>query len=186
MKGQIMTTTIPAGKWKIDTTHSEIGFSIKHLMISKVKGKFNSFKGEVITTDNPTDFSVTGTVDVDSIDTNQKDRDQHLRTGDFFEAEKYPTINFVSTKITHVKGDDYKLEGDFTLRGVTKPIVLNVEFGGITQNLYGQTVAAASATGEINREDFGLTYNSALEAGGVLLGDTVKLNLEVQAVLATA
>jgi polyisoprenoid-binding protein YceI len=176
-------TTIPVGTWVVDTTHSEIGFSIKHLMISKVKGKFNSFNGEIITGEHLVDTKISGSIDIASIDTNQKDRDNHLRTGDFFDADEFPTIDFVSTKITHRKGDNFDIEGDITIHGVTKSIILEAEIGGVAIDGYGQTKLAGSATGVINREEFGLTYNSALEAGGVLLGETVQLNLEIQATL---
>lgn len=176
-------TTIPSGTWTIDETHSEIGFSIKHLMISKVKGKFDSFSGEIITGATTNDVKITGTINVASVNTNHTRRDEHLRTGEFFDTAQYPTIIFTSTKLVHIKDDKWLLEGNLTLHGITKSITLEVEFGGVVIDLYDQTKIAASATGTINRSDFDLTYNAPLEAGGMLLGETVNLHLEVQAIL---
>jgi polyisoprenoid-binding protein YceI len=181
------TVTIPgyrAGTWTIDPAHSEVGFSIRHLMISKVKGKFESFDATFVTAENPLDSKVTATVDVQSINTNEKNRDAHLRTGDFFEAEAHPTITFVSTGV-RTAGDEFKIDGDLTIKGITKPVTFDFDFGGFGQDPYGNFKAGATAKTEIDREAFGLSYNAALETGGVLLGEKVAITLELQAVLAS-
>lgn len=175
-----------AGTWNIDPTHSSVGFSVRHLMISKVKGTFDSFSATFVTGENPLDTQVTATALVESINTNQADRDGHLRTGDFFEAEKFPTINFVSTSVTakDAAAGEFIVTGDLTIKGVTKSVEFDFELGGFATDPYGQYKVAATAVGEINREDFGLTYNAALETGGVLIGEKVTITIELQAVLA--
>lgn len=178
-------TTIPgykAGSWTIDPTHSEVGFSIRHIMISKVKGSFEKFDATFVTGENPLDSSVSATAQVASINTNQADRDGHLRTGDFFDAETYPTIGFVSTGVRQVKGDFF-VDGDLTIKGVTKPVTFDFEFGGFGTDPYGNYKAGATATTDVTRSDFGLTYNAALETGGVLLGEKVTITIELQAAL---
>ncbi|MGO4105707.1 YceI family protein [Leifsonia sp. YAF41] len=180
-----ITTTIPgykAGTWTIDPTHSEVGFSIRHIMISKVKGTFDSFNATFVTAENPLDSTVTASAVVASINTNEANRDGHLRTGDFFDAETYPTIDFVSTGVREVKGDFF-IDGDLTIKGVTKPVTFDFEFGGFGSDPYGNYKGGATAKAVVNREEFGLTYNAALETGGVLLGDKVTITLELQAVL---
>ncbi len=178
-------TNIPgykAGTWTIDPTHSEVGFSIRHLMISKVKGKFENFDATFITAENPLDSTVTATAEVASINTNEANRDGHLRTGDFFDAETFPTINFVSTGVRAVAGD-FLVDGDLTIKGVTKPVTFDFEFGGFGTDPYGNYKAGATAKTEVTRADFGLSYNAALETGGVLLGEKVTITLELQAAL---
>lgn len=174
-----------AGNWVIDPTHSSVGFSVRHLMISKVKGTFETFDATFVTGENPLDSKVTATAQVASINTNEENRDQHLRTNDFFEAEKYPTITFVSTGIKEKDAADgeYIITGDLTIKGVTKSVDFDFEFGGFATDPYGNYKAAASAEAEINREDFGLTWNAALETGGVLVGEKVKITLDIQAAL---
>jgi polyisoprenoid-binding protein YceI len=171
-----------AGTWKLDPTHSTISFSVKHLMISTVRGTFESFDVTIVTAEKPADSTINATVDVTSVNTNQKDRDAHLRTSDFFLADEYPTMTFASTAIGFT-GDDFSVTGDLTLRGVTKSIVVKGEFGGIITDGYGQTKAGASATTKINRHDFGVSWNNVLEAGGLTLGDDVTITLELQVVL---
>lgn len=183
-----ITDTHPAyvaGTWKLDPTHSELTFSVKHLAISKVRGSFRTFDVTLVTAEDPTKSTVEATVVIDSVDTNQTDRDNHLRTSDFFKADEFPEMTFKSTSIT-LDGDDFNLVGDLTLRGVTKSVTLKGEFGGIIVDGYGQTKAAAAATTKINRKDFGVNWNAALEGGGFTLGDDVTINAELQLVLQAA
>lgn len=169
--------------WRIDTAHSEIGFKIKHLVISTVSGKFASFEGKL--DGEPADLTnakISFTADVDSIHTGNEQRDGHLKSADFFDAANYSKLTFVSTKIEHKDGNDYKVTGDLTIKNVTKPITLKVEFGGIQNNLYGQTVAGFEITGKINRQDFGLTWSAVTEAGGIVVSDEVKLAINAELV----
>ena len=167
-------------KWVLDPTHSELQFKVKHLMITTVTGSFTDFKAEISTeNDNFESATSSFTAQVDSISTGNADRDGHLKTGDFFDAAQFPTISFESTSF--VKGDDdYKLNGNLTIKGVTKPVTLNVEFGGTAQDPWGNTKAGFTINGKINRGDFGLTYNAALETGGVMLSDEVRIVGELQ------
>jgi polyisoprenoid-binding protein YceI len=171
------------GTWRLDPTHSEVSFSVRHLAISKVRGTFETFDATIVTAENPADSTIEATIEVASVNTNQKDRDAHLRTGDFFLAEEHPTMTFRASGIPAVDGEDFELTGELTLRGVTKPVTLKGEFGGVTVDPYGNTKAGASATAKINRQDFGVNWNAALEAGGFMLGDDVTINLELQVVL---
>jgi polyisoprenoid-binding protein YceI len=176
-KNKIMATQT----WTLDPTHSELQFKIKHLMISTVSGQFNDFKATVETEDN--DFSkakVQFEAAVDSISTNNEQRDAHLKNGDFFDIEKYPAIIFESSKMEKIGDDEYKLYGILTMRGVSKSIVLNAEFGGITKDPWGNTRTGFSVTGKINRQDFGMSFGAVTETGGLLLGDEVKINANVQ------
>ena len=180
-----ITETHPAyvaGIWKLDPTHSDITFSVRHLAISKVRGSFENFDVTVVTAEDPTQSTIEATVEIASVNTGQKDRDNHLKTGDFFLAEEFPTMNFTSTSIA-TDGSDLTINGDLTLRGVTKPVTLKGEFGGIVVDGYGQTKAAASVSTKINRLDFGVNWNAALEAGGFTLGDQVSIDIELQVVL---
>ena len=167
------------GTWKVDTAHSEVGFSIRHLMISKVKGKFERFDATFVTAENPLDSQVTASAEVASITTNEPNRDAHLRTGDFFEAETYPTIDFVSTGV-RVENGEMLVDGDLTIRGTTKPVTFEFDFGGFGSDPWGNYKAGATAKTVINREDFGLTWNAALETGGVLVGKDVTITLDLQ------
>jgi polyisoprenoid-binding protein YceI len=183
----ITTETIPgyvAGTWNLDPTHSEVTFSVRHLAISKVKGSFEKFDVTLTTGASIVDSTVKASIDIASINTKQADRDNHLRTGDFFAADEHPTIEFVSTKITE-SGDDLLIDGDLTLRGVTKSVQLKAEFGGIVTDGYGQTKAGFSAKTKIDRTEFGVNWNAALEAGGFTLGNDVTIDIEVQLVLAS-
>ncbi|KZX20149.1 YceI family protein [Rathayibacter tanaceti] len=177
------TITIPgykAGTWVIDPTHSEVAFSVRHLMISKVKGTFERFTATFTTGENPLDSTVEATAEVASVNTNEPNRDGHLRTGDFFEADQYPEIRFVSTAV-RPHGSDFLVDGDLTIKGVTKPVTFEVEFGGFGTDPYGNYKAGLTAKATIDRTDFGLTYNAALETGGVLIGEKVTITLDLQA-----
>ena len=167
--------------WKIDPTHSNIGFVVKHMVVTKVRGQFNDVDAELsFDPANPAGATVNATINVDSISTGAADRDNHLRSTDFFEVEKYPTITFKSTSV-EVEGDNVaKVHGDLTIRDVTKPVVLDVEYLGTGKNPWGVDVAGFEASTKINREDFGLTWNQALETGGVLVGKEIKIELDVQ------
>jgi polyisoprenoid-binding protein YceI len=169
------------GTWTLDPAHSELSFSVRHLAISKVRGTFEKFDVTLVTAEDPADSTLEATIDIASVNTNQKDRDNHLRTSDFFKVDEHPTATFTSTK-WDVDGDDFTITGDLTLRGVTKQVVLKGEFGGIVTDGYGQTKVGATATTKINRHDFGVSWNAALEAGGMTLGDDVTLTFEIQLV----
>ena len=172
-------TDLAPGTWAIDPAHSSVGFSVKHLMISKVRGSFASFSGTVVVPEDRFASTVSVTIDPTSVSTGDSNRDAHLKNGDFFDAESFPEWKFTSTAIKAV-GSDYVLVGDLSLRGVTKPIELAVEFEGVNKDLYGNTKAGFTAEGEVNRKEFGMEYNAALETGGVVIGDKVKLSLDIQ------
>lgn len=175
-KQKIMATT----KWSIDPTHSEIGFKVKHMMFTNVSGTFGTYDA-VITTedDNFENANIEFSADISSINTNNADRDNHLKSADFFDAENHPKLTFKATLFTK-KGDDYELIGDLSLRGVTKSVKLDAEFSGLMKDPWGNTKAGLNISGKINRKDWGLNWNSALEAGGVLVGEEVRLNIELQ------
>lgn len=169
--------------WQVDPVHSHVGFSVKHMMVTTVRGRFTSYRGTFAL--DSTDFTRSrfeGEIDVASIDTGNADRDGHLRTGDFFDAENHPKITFKSTSI-EAKGDgEYVVNGDLTIRGVTRPVSLDVEYHGTSKNPYGKIVAGLAARGVVNRKDFGVNFHAVLETGGVALADKVKLELDLQAV----
>ena len=168
-----------ATKWNLDTTHSEITFKVRHMMISNVKGAFNTFTAEVEAEDDTfKNAKVSATIQTDSIDTNNADRDTHLKSADFFNVEQNPTITFESDSLA----DD--VTGHLTINGVTKPVQLEVEFGGINQDPWGNTKAGFTFEGKIKRSDFGLNWNAALETGGVIVSDEVKISGELQFVKA--
>lgn len=170
-------------KWKVDGAHSEVGFSVKHMMVSKVKGTFDQFTAEIEA--NPTDLttaSIQFKIDVASINTRNNDRDNHLRSADFFDVEQYPNLTFTSSKIEKTDEDEYKVTGDVSLHGVTKQETFNVTFEGLAKDpMSGAEKAGFSAEGKIKRSDYGLTWNAALETGGVLVGDDIKITIEIQA-----
>jgi polyisoprenoid-binding protein YceI len=169
--------------WKIDSTHSEVLFKVKHLMITTVTGRFNNYNLEVVTEDN--DFSkaskIAFTAEVDSISTNNEQRDGHLKSPDFFDTASHPKLIFNGNKFEG-SGSDYKLYGDLTMRGTTKSIVLNVEYGGIVTDPWGQTKAGFTVTGKVSRKEFGLTWDAVTEAGQVVVSDEVKIHAEIQIV----
>jgi polyisoprenoid-binding protein YceI len=168
-------------KWTVDAAHSEVGFSVKHMMISKVKGSFGSYDATVeANEENLQGALIDFKIDVASINTNNADRDAHLRSADFFDADQFPQITFKASDIVK-KGDEYELTGDLTMKGITRPATFEVEYGGKGTNPWGVEVVAFSAEGKVNRKDFGLTWNQALETGGVLVGEDIKISLDLQA-----
>ena len=168
--------------WNFDAAHSEIGFSVKHMMIAKVRGKFADWSGEFrYNPEDPTQAWVRADIDVSSIDTGNGQRDEHLRSPDFFDAETFPSVTFESTEWRQA-GDDFEVDGLLTIRDITRPITVHVESNGVGTDPWGNSRAGFSATAKLNRKDFGLTWNQALETGGVLVGEDVKIELEVQAI----
>jgi polyisoprenoid-binding protein YceI len=172
-----------AGKWTIDPVHSEVGFSVRHMMVSKVRGKFTSFSGEIVTGEKPAGSSATAEIDLASIHTGADQRDEHIRSADFFEVEKYPKMTYRSTGV-RVDGDDFILDGELTLKGVTKNVPLRLELNGFGPDAYGGTRAGFTATAEINRREFGVNFSAALQNGGAVVSDKVTIHLEIEAVLA--
>ena len=169
--------------WIIDTMHSEIGFKVKHLVISTVSGKFTKFEGSIETEgDDFNNAKVTFSADIDGIDTGVADRDGHLKSPDFFDAANHPKLTFESTSFINKGGSDYELQGNITIRGVSKPITLKAEHGGTGPNAYGQTVAGFELQGKINRKDFGLNWSAVTEAGGIVVSDEVKLFMNIEVV----
>lgn len=167
--------------WKIDPTHSEVQFKVKHLVISTVTGSFGSYDGKIeVEGDDFKNANATFTADIDSISTNNEDRDQHLKSDDFFNAEEYPQLKFESTNFENVSDGQYKVTGNMTIRDVTKEIELDVVHGGTVGDPYGNTKAGFEVSGAINRKEFGLTWDAVTEAGNVVVGDEVKLQLNVQ------
>ncbi|HUD78403.1 MAG TPA: YceI family protein [Streptosporangiaceae bacterium] len=179
-------TAIPgyeAATWNIDPVHSEVGFSVRHMMVSKVRGRFTTFSGQIVTAEDPTKSSVTAEIDLGSINTGQDQRDDHIRSADFFEVEKYPTMTYQSTGV-RVEDGEYVLDGDLTLKGVTKSVPLKLELNGFGPDAYGGTRAGFTATGEINRRDFNVNFSAPMQNGGVVVADKIQLHLEIEAVKA--
>lgn len=175
------TITLPqTGTWTLDPAHTVIGASVRHLMAAKVRGQFKAFSGTISMGDTPEESSVQVSIDAASIDTGVEDRDNHLRSADFLDVENHPTLEFVSTEVRR-SGDNYEMEGELTMRGVTRPVTLDVSYLGLMTDPWGNDKALFSASGTINREDWGLTWNQALEAGGWLVGKNIDIELEVQA-----
>jgi polyisoprenoid-binding protein YceI len=171
-----------AGTWDIDPVHTEIGFTARHMMVSKVRGRFTQFSGELVTGENPLQSSVTATIDLTSINTGNEQRDQHIRSADFFEVDKFTTMTYRSTGV-RAEGDHYILDGELTLKDVTQQVPLKLELNGFGPDPYGGTRAGFTATGEINRRDFGVNFSAPMETGGVVVSDKIGLQLEVEAVL---
>jgi polyisoprenoid-binding protein YceI len=171
-----------AGAWAIDPVHSEVGFTVRHMMVSKVRGRFTSFSGEIVTGADPLDSSVTAEIALDSIVTGNEQRDAHIRSADFFDAEAHPTMTYRSTGVRR-HGDDYVVDGELTLKGVTRDVPLALELNGFGPDAYGGTRAGFTATAEISRSDFGINWNAAIEGGGVVISDKVTIQLEIEAVL---
>lgn len=172
-------------KWNFDTGHSSVGFAIDHMVISEVEGNFTKFGGTLeSSSDDFKDLKVTFDIDASSINTSHEKRDGHLKNEDFFNVKKYPKITFSSTSFTHIKGKKYKLSGDFTMHGVTKTVELDVKYNGTIKDPWGNTRAGFKVTGELNREDYGLTYGKVMETGGLLIGHEVALNINLEVVKA--
>ena len=170
------------GTWDIDPVHSDVSFTVRHMMVSKVRGRLGTFSGEIVTAPEFTESVVTATVDASSVDTGNTQRDGHIRTADFFEVENHPTWSFRSAAI-RPDGDDYALDGELTIKGVTRPVTFSLEVNGFGPDAYGGTRAGFSAATTINRSDFGVDISMPLDGGGVVVGDKVTINLEIEAVL---
>jgi polyisoprenoid-binding protein YceI len=182
MSTQVHKTSITT-RWNIDPVHSEVGFSVKHMMVSNVRGRFNDVTGYIeFDPADPTTAKIDVEIATTSVDTRQDQRDNHLRSADFFDAENHPKMSFISKQVEHAKGDDYRVTGDLTIRGTTREITLDATFEGTSPDPYGGVRSGFSATGKINRHDFGLDYNAAIEAGGVVVGTDIKIQLEVEAI----
>ena len=177
--GATATAKLAAGTWAIDPVHSTIGFSVRHLMVSKVRGTFDTFSGSIVVAEDGTP-SVTAEVAVDSINTRNEQRDAHVRSADFFDAEKYPTATFASTGVRS-EGDRYLVDGEFTLKGVTKPVTLELDFNGVNPGMGQGEVAGFEASVVLNRKDFGIDIDMPLETGGAVVGDKVTITLEIEA-----
>jgi polyisoprenoid-binding protein YceI len=182
-----MSAEIPgyiAGTWAIDPVHSEVSFVVRHMMVSKVRGRFDKFEGTFVTTENPLESTVTASVDLSSISTGQEQRDAHIRSADFFEVEKYPEMTFASTGIKAGE-EGFVLEGDLTLKGVTQAVAFNLEVSGFGPDAYGGTRAGFSASTVINRMDYGVSFNGPIPGvpGGVAVSEKVTINLEIEGVL---
>ena len=171
-----------AGTFKLDPAHTRVGFVVKHMMVSRVRGNFNEFDGTITIAENPLESTVSATVHIPSINTRQEMRDNHLRSGDFFLAEEFPTMTFESTRLAGGKGGTFEIVGNLTIKGVTREVTLEAELEGVAISPYGQEVIGFAATTQINREDFGLTYNQALETGGVMISKDIKIEIEGEAI----
>ena len=172
-----------AATWTIDPVHSEVGFSVRHMMVSKVRGRFTRFSGQIVTAEDPAQSSVTAEIDLSSISTGQEQRDEHIKSADFFVVETYPTMTYRSTGIK-VEDGEYVLEGDLTLKGVTRTVPLKLELQGFGPDAFGGYRAGFTATGEINRRDFNVSFTAPMANGGVVVADKIQLQLEIEAVKA--
>jgi polyisoprenoid-binding protein YceI len=184
-----MSVEIPgyvAGTWAIDPVHSEVSFTVRHMMVSKVRGRFDKFEGTIVTAEDPLASSVTAAVDLSTINTGQEQRDAHIRSADFFEVEKYPEMTFVSTAVKTAE-EGFVLEGDLTLKGITRAVAFNLEVNGIGPDAYGGTRIGFSAETQIGRSDFGVNFNGPIPGvpGGVAVSENVTINLEIEGVLQT-
>ena len=183
----VTPTTIPgyvAGIWDIDSAHSDVSFSVRHMMVSKVRGRFNNVSGRLVTAADLLDSSVTADIDVNSFDTGNAQRDEHVRSADFLHAAQYPTMTYRSTGIRR-DGDDLVVDGELTLHGITRQVPLTLEVTGFGPDPYGGTRMGVSATTKISRKDFGIDTDLPLDGGGVVIGETVQISLDIQAVLVT-
>jgi polyisoprenoid-binding protein YceI len=182
MTAAILIPSYTAGTWDIDPVHSDVSFSVRHMMVSKVRGRFGSFSGQIVTGEDVTGSSVSATIDATSIDTNNEQRDNHIRSADFFDVANHPTWTFSSTGVRADDGD-LVLDGELTIKGVTRPVTLSLQVEGFGPDAYGGTRAGFSAATTINRADFGVDISMPLDGGGVVVGDKVTITLEIEAVL---
>jgi polyisoprenoid-binding protein YceI len=173
---------VPTGTWIVDASHSSVEFKVKHMMVSTVRGRFGEFEGTIEAATDYKDSTVRGSIQAASIDTNEPKRDEHLRSADFFDVENHPTITFESTSIEHAVRGDYRVTGDLTMHGETHPVTLDVTLHGVTRDAQGQDRVGLEARGTLNRSDFGLRWQQALETGGVLVGDEVRISADIAAV----
>lgn len=174
---------LTTGTWTIDPSHTEAGFTVRHAMIGKTRGRFGGVEGTLTIADDPLASNAQATIQMDSVDTRDENRDTHLRSADFFDVDNHPVMTFTSTSVRPADdGGDYIVDGDLTVKGVTRQVSLEVEVGGVATDPFGNVRVGLSAQTEISRKDFGLTWNAALETGGVLVGDNVKVHLEVEAI----
>ncbi len=179
----VLSPAVRAETYEIDASHSQVGFRIKHL-VGKVPGRFTGFSGTIeFTPGKPESWKVVAKIDPATINTDNEKRDGHLKSPDFFDVAKYPEMSFKSTKVTDAKGETAKLHGELTMHGVTKPVVLDLELGGTTKDPWGNTRAGFTATGKVNRKDFGIVWNKTLDAGGLMLGEEVSVSLDIESVL---
>jgi polyisoprenoid-binding protein YceI len=176
----IQNAALAEGTWNIDPVHSDVSFTVRHMMVSKVRGRFTKFDGAIKTGAQP---SVEVNVDLSSIDTSNEQRDAHIKSADFFEVEQHPTMSYRSTSVQWDGGEELTVDGELTLKGVTRPVRLQAEFNGVTKDPYGGTRAGFSAKTEINRKDFRVDIDMPMDGGGVVIGDKIQINLEVEAVL---
>jgi polyisoprenoid-binding protein YceI len=181
---QLQAGIVPVGVWAIDPSHSSVGFSVKHMMIATVRGRFTQFEG-AIEADETGATRVHGTVEAATIDTNEPQRDEHLRSADFLDAAEHPQIRFASTAIDRHGDGEYRIAGEITIRGVTREIALAAEVQGAGTDPWGNERIALEASGELSRKDFGLTWNQAMETGGVLVGDRIKITLDLSTIRST-
>jgi polyisoprenoid-binding protein YceI len=177
--GRTIDGLVP-GVWAVDPSHSEIGFTARHLMVSKVRGRFTDYTATITIAPNVLDSTVEAVVQLDSVDTRDEKRDGHLKSADFFHVENHPTMSFTSTGIRE-HGSDFYLDGDLTIRGTTRPVTFDLEFNGVAAGPWGGHSAGFSAETEINRKDWGLEWNVALESGGVVVSEKIKISLEIEA-----
>ena len=180
----VTATAVPTGTWNIDPAHSSVEFQVKHLGIATVKGHFNDFEGTLVVGENGIPTKAYGSVRVESVDTREEQRDAHLRSPDFFDAENHPELRFAATAIEPVDEDTFKVTGDLTIHGVTQPVSFDAELQGVEEDPWGNERFAVEVTGQIKRSDFGMTFNQALGSGNMLVSDKVKINLDISAVKA--
>jgi polyisoprenoid-binding protein YceI len=171
------------GTYDIDPSHTELGFAVRHMAVSKVRGRLSKFQGTLVLAEDPADSKVTVSIDATSVDTRDETRDAHLRTNDFFDVENHPTWTFVSTSIKPEGPTDFKVGGDLTIRGVTKPVTLDVSLEGVVKDPYGNHRVGFSASTSINREEFGVAFGAVMEAGGLVVAKKVDIQIELEAVL---